>query len=156
MQAQQGRSRPLAVLDPFIGQWEMSASVGGVTLTGGRATFDWLEDGWFMVQRADAEPTDDTPPEFVANSPFPTVCVIGLDDSSGEFSLLYADARGVRRVYRMSFDGRVWKQWRDAPGFFQRLEATFSDDGATIAGRWEKSPDGSDWELDFEFAYGRS
>jgi hypothetical protein len=32
---------------------------------------------------------------------------------------------------------------------------TFGDDGDSIAGRWEKSPDGSNWETDFEVTYAR-
>jgi hypothetical protein len=39
--------------------------------------------------------------------------------------------------------------------FHQRWSAAFSADGETIQGRWEKSPDGRDWELDLELAYQR-
>lgn len=146
---------PLAPLERLIGDWELEAHIGGQTLTGARAGFEWTEDGAFLIQRTDAELPDEAPPEFVANSPFPTVLTIGLDDASGAYSVLYADARGVRRVYEMSFDGRTWKQWRNAPRFHQRSEAVLSDDGKTMSGRWEKSADGSHWELDFEYTYRR-
>jgi hypothetical protein len=148
-------SSPLAPLAPLVGEWAIEARIGGQTLTGANASVDWLEDGAFLVQSADAELPPDTPPEFAANSPFPTLSIIGLDDASGSYSVLYADGRGVHRVYEMSFDGRVWKQWREAPGFHQRSEATVSEDGQTIDGRWEKSSDGTDWELDFEYTYRR-
>ena len=147
---------PLASLRPLIGDWALDARVGGQTLTGARATIEWLEDRAFLVQRADAELPADAPAEFVANSPFPTISIIGLDDAFGSYSVLYSDARGVRRVYEMSFDGRMWKQWRDAPGFHQRSEAVLSDDEETITGRWEMSSNGSDWELDFEYSYRRA
>jgi hypothetical protein len=39
--------------------------------------------------------------------------------------------------------------------FHQRWLGTFSADGDTIEGRWETSPDGRDWELDFELIYHR-
>ena len=144
---------PLAPLGPLVGDWEIEAQIGDQTLTGARASIAWLEDGAFLVHRADADHPPDAPPEFAANSPFPTI--IGLDDTSGAYSVLYSDARGVRRVYEMSFDDRVWKQWRSVPGFHQRSEALLSEDGQTITGRWEKSSDGSDWELDFEYTYRR-
>lgn len=37
--------------------------------------------------------------------------VIGLDDAD-EVTMLYADARGVHRVYRMTFADGVWRMWR--------------------------------------------
>jgi hypothetical protein len=147
---------PLASLRPLIGDWALDARTGAQTLTGAWVTIEWLEDGAFLVQRADAELPASTPAEFVANSPFPTISIIGFDDAFGSYSVLYSDARGVRRVYRMSFDGRIWKQWRHAPGFHQRSEAILSEDGETITGRWEKSSDGSDWELDFGYTYRRA
>ena len=146
---------PVAALEPLIGDWELEAHIGGQTLTGARASFEWLDGGAFLVQRTDAEIPANAPPEFVANSPFPTVTIMGLDDSSGSYSVLYSDGRGVRRVYEMTFDGTTWKQWRAAPGFHQRSEATLSDDGQTIHGRWDSSADGDDWELDFEYTYRR-
>lgn len=58
----------------------------------------------------------------------------------------------------MTFDGRDWTLERHAPDFspldfHQRWLATFSAHGNTIQGRWETSPDGRDWELDFELTY---
>jgi hypothetical protein len=48
---------------------------------------------------------------------------------------------------------------RDRDGRFDRFHQrwlwTFSADGDTIQGRWETSPDGRNWELDFELAYHR-
>ena len=35
----------------------------------------------------------------------------------------------------------------------QRFTGAFSDDGKTIAGRWEKAEDGSGWETDFDLTY---
>ena len=55
----------------------------------------------------------------------------------------------------MSLRDGVWKLWRDAPGFSQRFEGRFSDDGKTISGRWEKSADGVQWEHDFDLTYTR-
>ena len=148
------KSNPvLRRLDALVGEWEMQASVGGQSMGTARTVFEWIEGGAFLVQRADDEPSEDTPPEWQANSPLPAVTVIGLDDSSEQFSMLYADARGVLRVYQMTLSDGVWKIWRNAPGFYQRFTGTFSDDGNTIAARWEGSRDGSAWEPDFDVTY---
>jgi hypothetical protein len=52
-----------------------------------------------------------------------------------------------------SFDEGIWKVWREAPGFWQRFSGTFGDDGESIRGVWEKGPDGSTWEHDFDMIY---
>jgi hypothetical protein len=59
----------------------------------------------------------------------------------------------VSRVYQMSFGGDGWKMWREAPGFWQRFAGTFGAGGDSIRAYWEKSPDGSSWEFDFDMIY---
>ena len=88
--------------------------------------------------------------------PAPTATwIIGRDDSSETYTALYYDSRGVSRVYQMSFSEDVWTLWREAPGFWQRFSGTLSDDGSSIRGAWEKSPEGSSWEHDFDMVYTR-
>jgi hypothetical protein len=54
----------------------------------------------------------------------------------------------------MTLRDGVWKLWRDAPDPFpQRFRGALSDDGGTIACRWEKAPDGSRWEADIDITY---
>jgi hypothetical protein len=60
-------------------------------------------------------------------------------------AVFHYDSRGVSRVYQMTFDQRLWRMWRDAPGFHQRFSGTLADDGGSIRAAWEKSPDGSTW-----------
>jgi hypothetical protein len=67
--------------------------------------------------------------------------------------MFQADSRQISRIYQMSLSDGVWKLWREAPGFSQRFTGTFSGDGRTISGRWEKSTDGSQWEHDFDLTY---
>jgi hypothetical protein len=108
-------------------------------------SFAWADDGDFLVQRTDAGPPgDDMPEEWLKNAPFPTTSIIGYDDGDGIFSMLYSDARGVYRVYRMSIDGGLWRIWRRAEGFHQRFSGTFSRDGNTITAGWDRSTDGRD------------
>jgi hypothetical protein len=105
--------------------------------------FAWQEDGAFLVEHAAAEQ-----PEFPSST-----AMIGCDDTTEMYSMLYYDSRGIARIYQMTLRDGVWKQWRHAPGFSQRFEGTFSDDVKTITAHWEKSADGVQWELDFDLTY---
>ena len=142
-------------LDALVGEWEMRAVIGGHSLSGARSEFEWLEGGAFLRQHQHLE--GQAAASVIAGraleSPFPNTAIIGLDDSDETFYMLYADARGVFRVYRMSLSDGVWKIWRDAPGFFQRFTGTFSADGNTITACWEGSSDGSNWKHDFDLTY---
>lgn len=145
----------MADLEVLLGDWELTASTGDVVMSGGRSSFVWLDGGAFLVQRADDEVTEDTSPEWAANSPMPTVSIIGLDDTAGRFTMLYSDARGVRRVYAMTVIDGVWTIWREAPAFNQRFIGILEDDGDRIAGRWDFSEDGEHWRTDFDLTYRR-
>ncbi|XVQ84095.1 hypothetical protein ACQP2K_35555 [Microbispora siamensis] len=148
-----GRHPALARLDALVGRWTVRPKVAGV----GSAwiTFTW--DGAFLRQESDADPVPATTPQaWRDNAPFPNSAVIGLDDTTGKFTLLYADARGVHRAYRMTLDDGVWTMRRDAPGFNQRFTGTLQPGGDVIEARWEASPDGVAWHLDFELTYTRA
>jgi hypothetical protein len=133
----------LARLLTFVGEWKGEASVDGRPIGQARTVFEWLEGGTFLRQQSDAPQA-----EFPSST-----LIIGCDDVNDTYSVLHSDSRGVRRIYQMSFDGRTWKQWRDAPGFSQRFSATLSEDGKTFTGAWEKSEDSSTWEHDFDLTY---
>lgn len=144
----------LRELDRFVGEWTMHPTIAGQPTGLGRTVFAWSQDGSFLTQRADSEPSDiEIPPGWLANSPFPTHAVIGVDEDSNEYSMLYGDARGVHRVYRMALEDNTWTVWRGTPGFHQRYIGRFSDDGATITGGWYSSQDGSTWVPDFDLDY---
>ena len=84
------------------------------------------------------------------------IAIIGAGDEPDSFRQHYFDSRGVARIYEMTLRDGIWRLWRDAPDPFpQRFSATFSEDGATIKGRWEKAEDGSTWETDFDLTYRR-
>jgi hypothetical protein len=141
------RQNPALIpLNVLVGEWDMQASIGDRPLGSGRTIFSWVEGGAFLMQRSEAEQAE-----------FPTATIlIGRDESSEVYSLLYFDSRDVSRVYQMSLsaDG-VWKMWREAPGFFQRFTGKISTDGNTITARWERSSDGQHWEQDFDLVYTR-
>ncbi len=137
-------------LGRLIGTWEFEPLVEGRSAGRGRATLEWIEDGAFVLERAEATWTD---PGWVENAPASTRAVIGWDDSTDEVVQLYADSRGVFRVYRGTLTADEWRLERAAPDFHQRFVGVFRDGGGTIDGRWESSPDGRNWELDFPITY---
>jgi hypothetical protein len=149
-----GRTEALRRLDVLVGRWETQPLIEGGPALISHTVFEWVEGGAFLRQIADTDavPTD---PVWRENSPFPITTLIGLDDGDGTFTMLYADGRGVSRVYRMTLADGVWRQWREAPGFHQRFTGTISEDGNTITGYWEGSSDGSTWTKDFDMAYRR-
>jgi hypothetical protein len=150
-------SRPAALdrFDALAGTWQMEATfradyfgpgVPEVTNRDGRTTFEWLEGKFFLVQR------------FANDHPAAPSGIAIIGAVVGEQEPLtqhYYDSRGVARVYFTSLENRVWKLWREAPGFWQRYIGTISDDGSRITGAWEGSADGAAWKHDFDLTYNK-
>jgi hypothetical protein len=150
-QGSQGPSNAaLERLAVFVGEWNieitaMSFQADKTAVAHGHTSFDWIEGGAFLIQHSE-----------VPDSDFPSgISIMGPDDKAETYSMLYFDSRGVSRIYQMSLSADTWKLWRDFPGFSQRFTATFSDDHNGMYARWEKSSDGSNWELDFNETYTR-
>ncbi len=76
----------------LVGRWKLDLAFPGdpPNVVQGEATFDWLEAGGFAIQR-------------LGDSSW----IIGPDDSSGEYGVLYHDGRGVSRVYQMSLGHEI-------------------------------------------------
>jgi hypothetical protein len=125
------------------GSWEMELSQAAFLPEGavvrGTAVFEFIDDGRLLAFRQGDAAT----------------WIIGRDDSSILYTVLYSDGRGVSRVYAMTLDDGAWKIWRDDEEFSQRFAAVVSADHDLISGRWEKRPGGGDWESDFAVTYRR-
>jgi hypothetical protein len=146
----QAASIPNPALQPFsllIGTWTTTGTHGLVpdTILHGRTSFEWLEQGAFLLMRSEI---DD--PRFPSG-----IAIIGSDDSEGAYYMLTFDERGVSRKYDVTLHGTSWKWWRNAAGFFQRYEGTIVDGGNTIIGKGELSKDGLAWEKDLDLTYTR-
>ncbi len=152
-----GKRHPtLEHLDALVGEWETEAThplLPNITVHG-RATFAWLEGGFFLIWRAHHDHPDI--PDSIA--------ILGCEDSgegaaaaaTGDgCAMRYFDSRGVSRVYQLGADTGLWHWWRDWPGFSQRFTGTFSDDGDTITSSGQLSEDGSTWNPDLQIAYKR-
>ncbi len=136
----------LAGFDAFVGRWTTEATHPAVpnTVVRGKAEFEWLEGGRFLINRARNEHPD-----------FPdSISVIGLVDE--RIAMYYFDSRGVHRVYETTVSGGVWRISRDAPGFSQRFKGTFSEDGNTITGVFQLSRDDATWDDDLAITYRRA
>jgi hypothetical protein len=142
-------------LEKLVGAWESETVVDGQVVARGLTVYGWLESGRFLVQHADGELTDAAPPLWRENWPLPSTSIIGLDDASGGFSMLYADARDVFRVYQMAVEKDIITLWREAPGFHQRFTGAFDTSGDIMTAMWERSDDGVEWFKDFEMLYRR-
>jgi len=142
----------LAHLEALVGEWRLEVSAFRLPpelANAARTTFEWTLGGAFLLQQSTV-PVPEAPDGL---------CVIGLDAGDG-YTQHYFDSRGIARIYAMTFDGRNWTLERRTADFtsldfHQRWSGTFSDDDETIHGRWESSPDGREWELDFELSYHR-
>jgi hypothetical protein len=136
-------------LDVFVGEWRMIASFtpDPVDAPRARTSFEWLPGRRFLIQRWEVEHPD--APDGIA--------IIGVDAGGTRLLQHYFDSRGVARVYQMTFADRVWtlERFAAAPDFCQRFAGTFSDDGDTIAGNWERSSGSDHWAPDFSLTYTR-
>ena len=97
---QRTRNPALDHLDALVSAWETEATHPSLpdTVIRGRATFEWLAGGLFLIWRAAYDHPDI--PDCIA--------ILGCDDAgssvdarqaSGGCSLHYFDSRGVARVY---------------------------------------------------------
>lgn len=145
------RHPALNAFEVLIGTWDTEGKHRLVDeVVHGTTTFEWLEGGGYLIQRARTDETG--PPQGVM--------VIGPDVEGERIVQHYFDSRGVVRVYRMTFRDGLWTLARETPDFTpldfaQRYTGSFSEDGRSITGRWEISRDGSTWERDFALDYVR-
>lgn len=137
----------LAPLSKLIGEWKTTGKhpyMPGEELHG-QATFSWLEDGAFIMMQAAIDH-----PKFPAG-----IAIIGSDNGTGEFFMLYFDERDISRKYDFAITEVGWKWWRNAPDFSQRFTVTISEDGQKMTSKGEMSKDGGAWEGDLDLVYER-
>jgi hypothetical protein len=143
--------KPLDELQPFIGEWSTEGrhvALPNVVIRG-RSVFEWWGGRTFLIQRATVDHPD-----------FPdSIAVIGATGPGGGLAQHYFDTRGVHRLFDMTFARGVWTLARKAVGaadFDQRSTATFSADGSTITGEFERTEPGAhEMKLDMTVTYTR-
>ena len=152
------RADALALLDIFVGEWTLEARFPGNQPPPGatgdgpqvRSRFEWALDRQFLLQCTEV-PVPEAPDSLT---------IVSADPETGAYTQHYYDSRGVVRLYAMSFADGVWTLTREPADFTpldfrQRFTGTFSADGNTISGAWEKDKGGG-WEHDFALTYRRA
>jgi hypothetical protein len=137
----------LEPLAPLVGQWRTTGThplVPGTTFHG-RTSFEWHEDGAFLLMRSEIDE-----PEIPS-----AVALIGSDDAAGTFTMIYFDERDISRAYTVEVtDGAV--SWhRDEAGFAQRMVVTVAADGTHLHAQGTMSRAGGAWEDDLQLTYER-
>src|SRR3954451_23579457 len=134
----------LGFLQPLTGTWTSEGAhplLPGDVIRG-RATFEWLDGGRFLICRS-----------YYEHPQIPdAVSITGVID--GRLSMQYFDSRGVHRVYSVSASPGGWRFWRDDADFAQRSTSRFDTD--TIVTEGQLSHDGSTWDDDLRLTYRRS
>lgn len=143
--------KPLDALEPFIGEWSVEGKHVAFPNDSirGRSVFEWWGDRTFLLHHSTFDHPD-----------FPdSLSVIGAIQPNGGLALHWFDTRGVHRVFDMTFDHGVWtidRQAASAKDFDQRMRATFSADGNTIASESElRDSDTHEMKHDFSVTYTR-
>lgn len=138
------------MLKPFaslIGEWKTIGTHPAVSgEIHGRASFEWLEDGAFVIMHS----------EIIDDTRFPKgVAIFGSDDEAQTYYMIYFDERGVSRTYDVSFRDGVLEWRRDSPKLSQRVTLEVADGSQTIASKGEMSQNGSLWGPDLSLTYTR-
>jgi hypothetical protein len=138
----------MQALSVLIGRWDMALQfpTNPPGELSGCALFEWMDGGAFLIMRS----------EIQDNAAPTSMSIIGCDDASGAYSMLYSDDRGVSRIYAMTYKDRAWSLNGKPNQSFQRFRAKVDEDGRCIRGSWEKSQDGQSWEHDFSLTYRKS
>ena len=113
----------LRQLDRLVGNWDIS---GG--FLEGATAFEWMEGGFFMIQRVDAEAGGRT----IRGTEY-----IGYDEDTKTLRSHYMDIHGANFTYTWEVDEEAVRTWfgeRDSTNFFV---GHFSEDGASYSGAWK-------------------
>jgi len=125
-------SPALRRLDRLVGTWELSGDVGG------RVTYEWMEGGFFLLQRIDL------------GQEAAGMEVIGHErgfqaEPSADVKSRFYSSSGDTLDYVYELDGdtlTIWFGERGSPAYYR---GEFSGDGNTLAGAWHY-PGGGGYE----------
>ncbi len=137
---------PNPALKPFtflVGEWQTTGShpyFPDAELHG-RASFEWIEGGAFLLTRSELDH-----PKFPAG-----IAIYGSDDDAQAYYMIYFDERGISRKYDVSITDNQLKWWRNDTKFSQRFTLNIQKDKLVSYG--EMSRDGGPWENDLSLTY---
>jgi hypothetical protein len=136
----------LAALARMVGEWTTTTSLRP-DLTG-HTTIEWLADARFLKFRY-----------AVPDPPVSRIWIVGADDLyPNQLMILEYDQSGEHRIYRGSFEGPLWRVWRDAPSDSHRFTGSLDETGNTFRATWERSDSELDpraWDHELDIVYTR-
>jgi hypothetical protein len=116
----------LKSLERFVGTWEMSGEVRG------RVTYEWMEGGFFLIQRVDLEQYGQR---------FKGIEIIGPErpfgaEPSEEIKSRFYSNTGDTLDYVYELEGDTLTIWGGEKGSPAYYTGTFGADGNTLTGAW--------------------
>ena len=120
----------LNALDMMVGTWDL---IGRDFITkeeiAGQSTFEWLEDGFFLVHRFKIG---------YASREFKGIELIGYDEKSGHLKTrVYSNQGADPLEYTWEVDEETFTNWFGDVGSSNRYKGKFSKDKNTLIGQWE-------------------
>lgn len=107
----------------------------------GTDTYAWMAGGAFLIHRAEVRMGDDELEVIEMIGPY--------DSASGTWPMPSFDSRGTFGTMHATVDDDVWT-------FASATErATLTVTGSTMAARWERTENGSDWTDWMDMAFTR-
>lgn len=113
----------LRQLDRLVGEWEVTGS-----FLQGVISFEWMEGGFFLVQRVDCEGGGRT---------IRGVEYIGFDEDTQTLRSHYMDVNGSNFTYTWMVEGDSVRIWFGDEGSDNFFTGHFSADGRSYAGNWQ-------------------
>jgi hypothetical protein len=128
----------LKSLDKLVGTWEHSGEVQGTT------TFEWMEGGYFLIQRVDLEQYGQR---------IKGIEVIGhergfMSEPSEDIKSRFYSSTGDTLDYVHELEGDTYTIWAGEKGSPAYSEGVFSSDGNACSGAWHYPGGGGyDWTM---------
>ena len=135
---EQGPPRPdpaLSALDQFVGTWSFRGHMVGSEEENivGRATYRWLEGGFFLVQ--------DVEIDFAGMFHVKSHELVGYDAEAGNFSsLVFSNMSPMPLPYTWDVQGRDVTISVSYPPLDATFTGQWSEDGNSFSGGWRPNP----------------
>jgi hypothetical protein len=138
------KQHPAKQLKRLLGTWTCEATIPGFEKSFiSTVQFTWIEKDMLMMMKSKGKPGG--PPSGTA--------VLGADDVNNQLQMLYADVRGVTRIYKVTLNAKEFNWERKAPGFSQKLVGAIRNDGRTIKCEAFKAVNGGRMSHDMYWIY---